>query len=119
GGDDEEPAAQVGGGVDPPKPLDRQAEELRHRLRRHDGHARAAIEQAAHLLERHGPAADDEHAAASQVEAGHVVAIRHTPTECRRAPCRSSRTVISAEPAESESENAPGPTASSETERSF
>src|SRR5262249_59277575 len=54
-----------------------------------------------------------------EVEAGHVVLLgAHTPPECRRAPCRSRRMLISAEPAASESVNAPGPTASSETERS-
>src|SRR5207245_576643 len=79
-------------------------------LRRDDRHARTAVEQAEHPLERHRSAADDEDAAALEVETRHVVLlVRHqTPTEWRRAPCRSSRTVISAAPAASESEKAPG-----------
>src|SRR5207253_1692743 len=87
-------------------------------LRRDDRHPRAALQQAAHLLHRDRAAADDEHAPPLEVKARHVVAVGHTPTEWSRAPWRSSRTVISAAPAAKLSENAPGPIASSETERS-
>ncbi len=42
-------------------------------LRGDDGHDRAAVEQAAHLLVRHAAGADDEHAPALEIDNGHVV----------------------------------------------
>ena len=83
--------------------------------------ARPAVEQPAHLLERDPAAADDEHTAAVEVEAGHVVALlgplRRRSTRVGRR-CRSSRTATSTPPATRASEYMPGPIASIRNESS-
>ena len=96
---------------------DRQAErlDLRHDLRRDDGDLGARREQALDLLERDPAAADDEHGAARQVDARHVVARRRhrrqTSTDVIRAPWRSSLTERRPSAVAIDSVYAPGPTA--------
>ena len=92
GGDDEEAAVEVGAPVPAVQQLDVERRHLDRDLRRDDGHHRAAIEQAAHLLVRHTACPDDEHASAFEVDARDVVMLlAQLRPRSRRAGRRSGR----------------------------
>ena len=113
-GDDEEPSGEILGAVLAASDGELELGELGHDLGSDDGDARTRGQQALDLLERDRPAADDEHAAARQVEARHVVARRRhrqTSTEVSRAPWRSSRSDRRPSSVASDSVYEPGPTA--------
>jgi hypothetical protein len=78
GRDDEEASVEIRCRVAPLAQLDKQVSQFVNDLRCDHGHPGAAVEETARLLERHGPAADDEAAPTFEVEARHVVALlRH------------------------------------------
>src|SRR5207249_6864024 len=114
-GDDEEVAVEVLRAVATLHEADRQVEEGGLDARRDDGHARVALMEAAHLLERDRAAAHDEAGTALEVEASHVVVlVGHSSTPPMRAPDASSFTETWRPPSEtSESVHAPGPLAES------
>ncbi len=74
GGDDEELPVEVGGAIAAADERERRGLlDLRQDLRRDDGDVGARGQEPLDLLERDATAADDEHGAARQVDAGHVV----------------------------------------------